>query len=270
MNRYPKISVITPSYNKGKYIEQAIQSVLLQKYPYFEHVIVDGGSTDNTLEILKKYPHLKWISEPDMGQSNAMNKGLRMATGEILVYLNADDYFEPNAFREVAEYLNSQKNVLFVAGDCRILFSDGRVIHSKPRVSFLSILQWWNFDFPLNSSTYFYSPRIHNKIGLFNENNENIMDYDFLLRVSQHFKIHRINTILGNYRVMPGCKSVDNAKQNLIDLQKKSMYFQKNLNILARLYVILLFNFKYKKCHLKIVGKPLKLFCKLYHALNNK
>jgi len=95
-----KISVITPSLNSGEHIERAIQSVLAQNYDNFEHIIVvDGLSTDNTLDILKKYPHLTWVSEKDSGQSNAMNKGFAMSSGEIIVYLNADDYFLPEAFR---------------------------------------------------------------------------------------------------------------------------------------------------------------------------
>ena len=81
-----KISVITPSLNSGAYIEEAIQSVLAQQYPNFEHIIVDGGSADETLEILRRYQHLKWISEPDRGQSHAMNKGFRMSSGDIIGY----------------------------------------------------------------------------------------------------------------------------------------------------------------------------------------
>ncbi len=100
-----KISVITPSYNQGRFIDDAIQSVLNQNYPNFEHIIIDACSSDNTVEVLKKYPHLKWTSEPDEGQSDALNKGFKLATGDVICWLNADDLYVENAFHKVARTL---------------------------------------------------------------------------------------------------------------------------------------------------------------------
>ena len=89
-----KISIITPSYNQAEFIKRTIQSVLSQNYKNFEYIIVDGGSTDETLSILKKYGNkIRWISEKDNGQSDAINKGLKMATGKIVAYLNSDDTY---------------------------------------------------------------------------------------------------------------------------------------------------------------------------------
>jgi glycosyltransferase involved in cell wall biosynthesis len=99
-----KISIITPSFNSVNYIERAIKSVLSQDYDNWEHIIVDGGSMDGTLEILKKYPHLVWVSEPDRGQSDAMNKGFQMSTGEIIGYLNADDWYKEDALQYVNDF----------------------------------------------------------------------------------------------------------------------------------------------------------------------
>ncbi len=112
-----KISIITPSYNQGNFIEDTIKSVIQQDYPNFEHIIIDGGSTDNTLDILKRYPHLRWISEKDSGQSEAINKGFKLATGDIIAWLNSDDYYERNIFSLVANYF--QEN-----SQCRILYGD--------------------------------------------------------------------------------------------------------------------------------------------------
>lgn len=103
-----KISIVTPSYNQGKYIERAIHSVMNQNYENIEHIIVDGGSTDNTVEILKKYPKLKWISEKDKGQSDALNKGFKMATGDVIGWLNCDDYYEKNIFQTVIDNLDKE------------------------------------------------------------------------------------------------------------------------------------------------------------------
>src|SRR5258708_17772127 len=104
-----KISIITPSYNQGRFIEDAIQAVLAQDYPDFEHIIVDNCSSDNTLEILRKYPHLKWVSEPDEGQSDALNKGFGLSGGEVLGWLNCDDFYLPGAFHAAAEALRDEE-----------------------------------------------------------------------------------------------------------------------------------------------------------------
>ena len=98
----PKITIITPSYNQGEFVGQTIESVLSQDYPDLEYIVMDGGSTDGTLDVLKQYDgRLHWTSEPDRGQSHAINKGLRQASGEILAFLNSDDLYEPGALMKV-------------------------------------------------------------------------------------------------------------------------------------------------------------------------
>ena len=106
MKNLPKITIVTPSYNQGAYIEQTIQSVLSQNFPNLEYIIIDGGSTDNTVDIIKKYEqHITyWVSEKDAGQSDAINKGLAMATGEVFNWLNSDDYYMPNALLHVGQH----------------------------------------------------------------------------------------------------------------------------------------------------------------------
>lgn len=105
ISHFPKISIITPSFNQGEFIEQTIQSVLNQNYPNLEYIIIDGGSTDNTVEIIKKYTSQisYWVSEPDSGQTEAINKGFQQASGEIFNWLNSDDYYEPGSLLEVAK-----------------------------------------------------------------------------------------------------------------------------------------------------------------------
>ena len=104
------ISIITPVYNGARYIEGCIETVMDQNHPNFEHIIVDGGSTDGTVEIINRYAaeydHIRWVSEKDKGQSDAMNKGFEMSSGEIIGYLNADDYFNPGAFEAVLPYFD--------------------------------------------------------------------------------------------------------------------------------------------------------------------
>ena len=118
---WPKITIITPSFNQGQYIEQTIRSVLLQSYTNLEYIVIDGGSTDNTIEIIEKYSDFitYWVSEKDNGQSHAINKGLKQATGDVFNWLNSDDYYLPNALLTVGKYF-AQNNQLEVLCGCEI------------------------------------------------------------------------------------------------------------------------------------------------------
>jgi glycosyltransferase involved in cell wall biosynthesis len=106
-----KISIVTPSYNQGNYIKKAIQSVLAQDYPHVEHIILDNCSTDQTLDVLKRYDHLTWRSEPDNGQSDALNRGFKMARGDIVGWLNADDQYLPGCFQSVIDFLSRHSEI---------------------------------------------------------------------------------------------------------------------------------------------------------------
>jgi glycosyltransferase involved in cell wall biosynthesis len=116
---YPKITIVTPSFSQGKYIEETIRSILLQNYPAIEFIVIDGGSTDETVTILQKYSAwiTKWVSEKDSGQSNAINKALRMATGEIFNWINSDDYLTKNALHKIARAFNANPDKLCVRGN---------------------------------------------------------------------------------------------------------------------------------------------------------
>ena len=201
-----KISVITPSFNTGDAIEQAILSVKEQDYTNFEHLIIDGGSTDNTLEILKRYPHLKWISEPDKGQSDAMNKGFQRATGDIVVYLNADDYFLPGAFSAVIPAFETGAQM--VMGRVRVIQeNDNTDWINDPRADFNSILRHWEKDaFCVNPVGYFYRKEVQQTIP-FNLANDDKMDLEFLLDVAAKYEIVKINETLGVFNYAVKCKT---------------------------------------------------------------
>ena len=130
---HPKFTVVTPSFNQGAYIARTIESVLSQQYPNIEYIVIDGGSTDNTVEVIKKYQrHLTyWVSEPDRGQSHAINKGMSRATGEYLTWLNSDDWYLPDALRTMSEMFAADPEVGMVVGAGRIVDIAGKQVYRK-------------------------------------------------------------------------------------------------------------------------------------------
>ena len=200
------ISVLTPSFNSGAYLVKSIQSVLDQTYKDWEHIVVDGGSTDNTVEILKSYEHLKWVSEPDKGQSDAMNKAFKMSTGDIIIYLNADDYFYPDAFSILIRQFEEQPIVDMVVGNLHIEKNGNLEPRTNATISWkdLSVLKG---RFPLNPVSYAYKRRVQEKIGDFPIDEHYTMDYWFLIRAFYLFKIVKIEDFLGCFVFVENNKS---------------------------------------------------------------
>src|SRR5918996_5336836 len=131
MKKYPRISIITPSFNQGNFIEETILSVLSQEYPDLEYLVMDGGSSDATLDVLKKYSgRITWFSEPDQGQTDAINKGLRRATGSVVGYLNADDLLLPGALNKVAQTFTADPQAWWVTGKCQIVDEENNEIRT--------------------------------------------------------------------------------------------------------------------------------------------
>lgn len=193
-----KISILTPSYNSVNYIQRSIESVLLQSYKNWEHIIVDGGSTDGTLEILKKYTHLRWISESDQGQSDAMNKAFQMSTGNVVVYLNTDDEFAPGVFSYAVSQFRSNNKLEMLVGNIIYQTSDQSIIHI-PSIKLLDILDFRKYKFPLNPVSYFYKPTLQKRIGLFPVTNHYTMDYWFLLRAFLGSVVIKCDYVFGTY-----------------------------------------------------------------------
>ncbi len=133
MINYPKISIVPSSYNQGQFLEETVLSVLNQNYPNLEHIIIDGGSTDNSVDIIKKYEDqlAYWVSEKDKGQTHAINKGFKHSNGEILNWLNSDDLLAPGALHVIAEEFSKNPRVDFFFGDFTIIDKEGRVIFSR-------------------------------------------------------------------------------------------------------------------------------------------
>lgn len=194
-----KISVLTPSYNSAKTIEKAIVSVQNQTYTDWEHIIVDGGSEDGTVETLEKFESLVWISERDKGQSDAMNKAFKLASGDIITYLNADDFYYPDAFRDAIGHFKEDPSVDMVVGNLDVERMDGSLqTNTNATVSWkdLSIIKG---RFPLNPVSYFYKRKVQEKIGDFPLDEHYTMDYWFLLRAFYLFKPIKVEDNYGRF-----------------------------------------------------------------------
>lgn len=196
----PKISIISPSMNCVHLIENCIQSVLSQNYPNIEHIIVDGASTDGTVEILKKYSHIKWVSEKDSGEAEALNKALRMVTGDIVNWLNVDDqYLGSDVFYRIVETF--KKNP-----DCDKVYGKGLAVNEEREVlwyrrslnpfTLAKVMRW--FDNPnLFQPAMFYSRKLVDTLGPFREDLKYGIDYDYWLRTAANgFKAYFIDDVL--------------------------------------------------------------------------
>jgi glycosyltransferase involved in cell wall biosynthesis len=186
-NQYPKISIVTPSYNQGCFIEDAVLSVFNQNYPNFEHIIIDNCSTDGTIEILRKYHHLKWFSEKDYGQSDAINKGFKLATGEIIAWLNADDYYLSGAFDKIVRYWEIHPYTDIIYGDCCFVNAEGKFLRGKFEIAFdLGMLIYYGCYIP-STATFFRRSIIDEEIFL-NTEYHICMDMEYFVRMGSQGK----------------------------------------------------------------------------------
>jgi glycosyltransferase involved in cell wall biosynthesis len=202
-----KISVITPSFNQGRFIEDAIRSVLIQDYPDFEHIVVDNCSWDNTIDVLKKYPHIRWISEPDRGQSHALNKGFQLATGDILAWLNCDDFYLRDAFHTAARTLADPKidGIYSDLQFCDLSWRITKNYQSHRPARFLSLFH--NF---ISSECFFFKRKIIDDRILVREDMHYCMDQDFAANILyHHYHLQYMKTCFAVFRWHGANKSVD-------------------------------------------------------------
>jgi glycosyltransferase involved in cell wall biosynthesis len=198
----PRISVVIPSFNLGRHIEAAIRSVLLQGYPDIELIIMDGGSTDETVSIIRKYEAwiAHWVSAPDRGQSHAITEGMRQATGEVCAWMGCDDMYLPDALLRVGRYFAEQPACDWLAGSGVLHFpGSGRRGTMHSRVDSVSALRsFWRFGgdcFVVSPST-FWRRRLWDAAGGLREDLHYAMDYDLWLRFAERTRLHRLDDVL--------------------------------------------------------------------------
>jgi glycosyltransferase involved in cell wall biosynthesis len=217
----PKISIITPSYNQGQYIEETILSVINQDYPNIEYIVMDGGSNDQTVEIIKKYESkiTYWVSEKDKGQADAINKGFARATGDILCWLNSDDYFFDGTLKFVAEKLNAnKKEILF--GEVDHIYEPQKTIkHSNAKNKFDNYnLELYDYIIQPGS---FWTKKVWEEIGALDQDFHFVFDWDWFVRAkNKNVKFIYFSRVMSMYRVHDSHKTSTGGDKRMLEIER--------------------------------------------------
>lgn len=205
---WPRLTIITPSFNQGRFIEETIRSVVQQGYPNLEYIIIDGGSTDNTVEIIRKYEHsvTYWVSEPDHGQSHALNKALSRATGDIVGWINSDDLYTENCFQKVIEAFAASPDALLIHGN-RILLDEDSHVSGWAR---LPAFDPDSTGYVIASETAFWRRAASADVG-FKENLHLAMDQEFFCHLYTIGGFLKLDSYLGCFRCYAANKTASLA-----------------------------------------------------------
>jgi glycosyltransferase involved in cell wall biosynthesis len=213
------LSVITPVYNGSKFIAECIENVIAQQCHVAEHLILDACSADGTVAIIRsyaeRYPHIRLISEKDQGQSDAMNKGVDLAKGSVIGFLNVDDYYEPDVLNRVVARFACLPEPSLLVGNCRVLDAHDNLLFmnrpAKLRLQDIVLAPYIN-PWPINPAAYFYHRSLHEKAGLYDIEENYALDLDFLLRAVQVAQVTYVDETWGNFRFIEGTKTFNDTQ----------------------------------------------------------
>ena len=206
------VSIVTPSLNQGAFIAEALDSVRLQGYAGIEHLVIDGGSTDSTLAMLRartgpEWAHLKWSSAQDEGQSQAVNNGFRLASGQIIGWLNSDDRYRSGCFEHVIEAFDRHPDVDIFYGDYTFIDSQGNLTRIRREIAFNYFVLLYHSSF-IHSTATFFRRRIFDEGNWLDERMHYGMDYEFFLRLAARgYRIRHLPAVLADFRQHPASKS---------------------------------------------------------------
>ena len=208
---WPTISIVTPSYNQAAYLEETIRSILLQGYPNLEYLVIDGGSSDGSRRIIEKYqPWLSyWVSEPDRGQANAINKGLRRISGNIFNWINSDDVLLPDCLYAIVDAYRHHSDAL-LAGEVvsRYEASGATKRAHQTDLDYRRLIEFWNHSASIHPQGIFIPVQLMNKVGTMDETLHYAFDYDLFIRLTSIAKVTHIDRPLAEYRYHSTSKSV--------------------------------------------------------------
>lgn len=217
------ISVVMPSYQQARFLREALDSILSQNYPHLEVVVVDGGSTDGSVDILQSYGNrIRWISEKDRGQSDALNKGFRMASHDVLGWLNSDDLYEHEALWIAGKFFTEHPETMWAFGDCTVIDDKGREIRKWVSVYKAQRLRRFSFEALLQENIIsqmgvFFRKNSLKQVGVLNPSFHYSMDYDLWLRLSKKYPPGFLNAKIGKFRMYPTSKSMSALKKQLAE-----------------------------------------------------
>jgi glycosyltransferase involved in cell wall biosynthesis len=209
MKSNPLVTIVTPSFNQASFLEATIKSILGQTYPNIEYIIMDGGSTDGSLEIIKRYQKnlAHWVSEKDRGQTDAVNKGFALARGEILAWLNSDDTLLPDAIEEAVQFLQEHPEIGLVYGDANYIDENSRVIGRFPAAQTdLKRLQRGYVHIPQQAS--FFRKSIWDQVGPLDPEFFFAMDYDLWVGIARQAEIRYLPRVWANFRLHRDAKTI--------------------------------------------------------------
>lgn len=228
---YPKITVITPSYNQEKFIEETIRSVLLQKYPNLEYIIIDGGSTDKSVEIIRKYEKYLtyWVSEKDRGQSHAINKGFAKSSGDILCWINSDDFLKPGALEFVARSFADTLIPAWLIGASELVNNTGKLIEFRtPKNITFERALLWNENWFAQQSTFWNRP-MWQIVSQIDENLHYVMDFALWLKMFEVAEPLLTEEVLSSYRYQEDAKCLTQPFKVLEEVQAILWQYLKRL-----------------------------------------
>lgn len=222
---WPRISIVTPSLNQGEFIEQTIRSVLLQGYPNLEYIIIDGGSTDDTVSVIEKYArHISyWVSRRDRGQSHAVNEGFQKSTGEVMCWLNSDDFYMPETLRVVAETLVRESGNVALVGHAVRFHADGRPpARLEGRYEGPGrLLRFWE-GYAMHQPSVFWRREVFEKVGYLDEAQHLILDFDYWVRIARHFDFVNVDRTLSGTNYHAKAKTGDDYRKYHEELRRQS------------------------------------------------
>lgn len=221
MGQLPLITIITPSYNQGQYIEDTILSIINQDYPNLEYIVIDGGSTDNTVDIIKKYESRisYWVSEKDSGQSNAINKGFRKATGDIINWINSDDQLMPGALSAIARHFIENPDAVMVHG--RIEYFGETKNYYSVNLPEKDLESRYAAHICMPQPACFYRRKLLVEQGFLDESLHFSMDTDLFVRAGLHYRIVQVEDVFSRFRLHSASKSVSSFSKNFLSDNKK-------------------------------------------------
>jgi glycosyltransferase involved in cell wall biosynthesis len=233
----PLISIIIPSFNQGQFIEETIRSIILQAYGNLELIVIDGGSSDNTVNVIRKYEKwvTYWVSEKDSGQASAINKGLALARGEIIKWLNSDDLLLPGALLALSTAYLKNRDRFFVSPVEHFLDGTNKRRVFKPmNVTHRELVEFWSGRLTWNDPGTFYTREVINKVGVIDDSYRYSFDYEFVLRVSKHFEVLYLNKPAAAFRVHSNSKTISEGEKFIYETAKVSQKYWDELEHVDR------------------------------------